>query len=287
MYLYTARFSRRHVTVSGALVWEKIQTLESSLLSWVTAGCLSRGGRRDYLSERGLSHRVLYLKCILPLRKATVWRDTNQKKTLWFNFILTQWNWCKRANPTARHSSLWDGKGRGFDVRREKKRSLTPSESRSWSWCSDWARSVKGVEAGPRAKGFNCGAGCTFHSAQCRAGSWRYSGGRTTWRRRRQEPRGRPWPRNPESWRAAHPLYLEGQQRKNRILPQWRVEVVLCSSLSGKICRHLFSDQQLSGPTPLWAFPLQEATLQGLLSGWFSGADWLIRSCSWWHQQSI
>lgn len=80
MYLYTARFSRRHVTVSGALVWEKIQTLESSLLSWVTAGCLSRGGRRDYLSERGLSHRVLYLKCILPLRKATVWRDTNQKK---------------------------------------------------------------------------------------------------------------------------------------------------------------------------------------------------------------
>lgn len=222
------------MTVSGALVWEKIQTLESSLLSWVTAGFVwAEEGGGIIRVKGGLSHRVLYLKCILPLRKATVWRDTNQKK-LWFNFILTQWNWCKRANPSARHSSLWGGKGRGFDVRREKKRSLTPSESRSWSWCSEWARSVKGVEAGPRAKGSNCGAGCTFHSAQCRAGSWRYSGGRTTWRRRRQEPRGRPWPRNPESWRAARPLYLEGQQRKNRILPQWRVEVVLCSCLSEK-----------------------------------------------------
>lgn len=219
MYLYTARFSRRHCdSERGTGVRKNPNTRVFAVV--LSHSRMFEPRRAAGLFEwKGSQPQSALSKMYSASQKSNSVKGYKPKKKLWFNFILTQWNWWKRANPSARHSSLWDGKGRGFDARREKKRSLTPSESRSWSWCSDWARSVKGVEAGPRAKGFNCGAGCTFHSAQCRAGSWRYSGGRTTWRRRRQEPRGRPWPRNPESWRAAHPLYLEGQQRKNRILP--------------------------------------------------------------------
>lgn len=63
-----------------------------------------------------------------------------------------------------------------------------------------------GTRAG---QGSNCGVGCTFHSALFQAGSWMCSGGRTTWRRRRRGPRGRPWPHNPGSWRAVRQRYLE------------------------------------------------------------------------------
>lgn len=61
-------------------------------------------------------------------------------------------------------------------------------------------------------QGFNCGVGCTFHSALFQAGSWRCSGGRTTWRRRRRGPRGPPSPHNPGSWRAVHQRYLEAPE---------------------------------------------------------------------------
>lgn len=82
MYLYTARFSRSDiVTVSGALVWEKIRTLESSLLSWVTAGCLSRGGRRDYLSERGSQPQSALSKMYSASQKSNSVKGYKPKKT--------------------------------------------------------------------------------------------------------------------------------------------------------------------------------------------------------------
>lgn len=151
MYLYTARFSRRHVTVSGALVWEKIQTLESSLLSWVTAGCLSRGGRRDYLSERGLSHRVLYLKCILPLRKATVWRDTNQKKTsdstlFWLSEIDVNE---QILHCTSQQPVRWEGQRLRREARKEK---IADAVRVSQLVLVQWLSSI-GEGCGSRAEG--------------------------------------------------------------------------------------------------------------------------------------
>lgn len=61
-------------------------------------------------------------------------------------------------------------------------------------------------------QGFNCGVGCTFHSALFQAGSWMCSGGRTTWRRRRRGLRGPPSPHNPRSWRAVRQRYLEAPE---------------------------------------------------------------------------
>lgn len=190
-------------------MWENIQTLKSLLSSWVTAGfiwggvIIQVGG-----GKRGLSQKCFTLTS-LAAHESRCEEGYKTKKQSGF-ILVTLWIRCKRVVTAACELERLQSEAK-------ENKQIQISQLVLVQWCH-WRvkrRAGRGVEAGWRRAGwgvFNCGAGCTFHSALCRAGSWRCSGGRTTWLRRRLALRGRPWPRNPESWRAARQLYLKDRR---------------------------------------------------------------------------
>lgn len=179
-------------------MWESIQTLcccpkpQQDVWEPCRADyCGSVGCVRGWHRVEG-KLKVLYLNWWEPL-----WRGIQKSGFTLFD----HWIQCISLHGTAR----WEGQG----LHCEAKKQVLGSQTSllvlvQWCWAGgDQSRAWKQGGGG----GFNCEAGCTFHSALCQAGSWRCSGGRTTWPRRRQEVTGHPWPHNPESWKAGHPLY--------------------------------------------------------------------------------
>lgn len=166
------------------------------------------GGEGGIFREGGLSQKKNGSNLDGPPRLYCDRRDREQLN-LFGCFLFHLWIRCKQVHPPFRlHSSRSDGENRTWnwtEKKGEKKSSgiwrLVLVERRCW---------LSGTR--DRGGGFNCGVGCTFHSALFQAGSWRCSGGRTTWRRRRRAPRGPPSPHNPGSWRAVRQRYLEAPE---------------------------------------------------------------------------
>lgn len=149
MYLYTARFSRRHCdSERGTGVRKNPNTRVFAVV--LSHSRMFEPRRAAGLFEwKGSQPQSALSKMYSASQKSNSVKGYKPKKNLWFNFILTQWNWCKRANPSARHSSLWDGKGRGFDVRREK---IADAVRVSQLVLVQWLSSI-GEGCGSRAEG--------------------------------------------------------------------------------------------------------------------------------------
>lgn len=218
MYLYTARISRRRSESEGH--WRERTSKHAAVV--LSHSRISLGGAVCWGKRASVTSALL--KYSPPLMTAALRRDTNNNKKTSLVLLFYSLNWCKRVNLASQQPVSWEGQR----LQREgegNNRGVQISQLVLVQWChlrvkkkKCWVglskiRAWSGVSCGG---GFNCGAGCTFHSALCQVGSWRCNGGRTTWRTRRRELRGRPWPRNPESWRAAHLQYLGEQERDVR-----------------------------------------------------------------------
>lgn len=135
-------------------------------------------------------------------------RDTEQLQRFGC-FLFHLWIRCKQVHPfqESQQPVRWTEQDVKLNQKKKKKKFIQnlAAGPGGETLLAGWDE----IRAG---QGFNCGVGCTFHSALFQAGSWMCSGGRTTWQRRRRGLRGPPSPHTPGSWRAVRQRYLEAPE---------------------------------------------------------------------------